>query len=181
MKTILMKIKTLISRKYPKPFCKKCRYYIPYCEWVKLISGEKLDGRHICGQTLLTEINELGDEVFKKYGDKELCPECKTLLNDHRRPVFRSCLVKNHLNKCKDFTPRPIFHILRNTLKTIIIKLMDKINSIRVNDFFTLIVLIAFQAWFIIQTGVFTAITFKQLITFCIVEGVLFIYLIKKK
>lgn len=171
----------MFTRQFPEPVCKKCRYYVAECDAVKVLSEDRNDGRHICGQTILTEINELGDEVFRKYGDKEICGECGTLLNDHRRPIFQSCLVKNHLKKCKDFNPRPIFHILQDWVKSIIIKMMTKFNSIRINDFFVLLLILAFQILFVLYTDLYPLLNNKYGITFIVVEIILFGYLVKKK
>ena len=181
MRKRIKKIADFFRRKYPEPHCKKCKYYIAECEWVKALTNERINGQHICGQSMLTEINELGDEVFRKYGELEKCTECGMPVNDHQQPVFRSCRVKNHLKKCKDFAPMPILQILHNSIKSFIIKIIDMINAIKVNDFFILVLIIGFQAWFVATTGLYTFLVNKDMALYIIIEAVLFIYLIKKK
>ena len=89
------------------PYGKNCQYYIDFSyqaeQQIKDLGLKNKDGRDICGYTLETEINELGNEVFKKYGQKNYCGECGMPLTDSRRPIYRKCTERNRYKKCKDY------------------------------------------------------------------------------
>ena len=91
-----------------KNYCKFCRYRL------KLVNSflnnpavrEGENGRDICGKTLNTEINPIGETVIKLYGNDQRCDECGSVIQDKRKIRYQKCSEKNRDFNCKDFTPK---------------------------------------------------------------------------
>lgn len=94
------------KKEVKKVFCKNCVYYITKMNNPNSVS------EHICGHYLETELDAIGNVVFKKYGHIEQCPSCKSILQDDTRVITRSCLEINRNNKCQLYKEKKSIIIL---------------------------------------------------------------------
>jgi len=85
-------------KKKDKPvYCGGCDYYI------KELQVDGQTHTDVCGFHLQTEKDAVGREVFKRYGHKECCEKCGTMVHDESKVVVKSVHGVNNNNKCKFF------------------------------------------------------------------------------
>ncbi len=82
------------------PYCKHCVYHL------KFVDKLKRDGQgdsDVCGKSLETVTDSVGNVRLKMHGDKEICEECGQVTKDNRLIIYEKCERKNKDFKCKDF------------------------------------------------------------------------------
>lgn len=86
-------------------YCKRCEHHIPEMDELKNES-ETENGLNICGASLSTTTDMIGEKVFKMSGSAEFCHTCGKLQRDARTVIYSKCEIKNQSKKCKDFKPK---------------------------------------------------------------------------
>ena len=102
---MIKKIKKLFVR---KPYCKYCKWHIPTMQ----VSDNKFMD-NVCGYTIETEINEIGIETIRRYGDVQRCEMCGNIEHDYREIRVMKCLVKNKDLACINFTSKLLYKIFK--------------------------------------------------------------------
>jgi hypothetical protein len=182
---VFKKIINKFKSKQQTPYGKNCQYFIDHSyeveQMLQSLGVRDKDGRHICGFTLQTEVNELGDEVFKKYGTRNFCDECGMPQTDSRRPIYRKCTDRNRYKKCKDFLPKTRLQKLTNALKGSIIKLKVKLSKWSINRKTILIYLMLFTIIYSIYHDLYLLMSIKQITIYLIVCVPAFLYALSKE
>jgi len=99
-------------------YCKNCKFFVRYdAKSFDAVTLTKDRGQPICGKTLLTEYNCLGDKVWRRYGVDEICEECGTVLKQAGRLQYRVCLDKNKGGVCREYEPTWWYKLLNKILR----------------------------------------------------------------
>lgn len=89
-----------------KKQCNRCKWHLPFIDKVK---NDGTGDTHVCGETLIPYVDEIGIKRFKMHGGIQHCDECGQPLQDNRRIVYEKCAHRNKNYKCSAFSPKIIW------------------------------------------------------------------------
>jgi len=152
-----------------KIYCKECQFYIPFSQEIIQIGKESEDGRDICGYSISSEKNHIGNESIITQGDLVYCEECGSVLKDDRQPIYRKCKAVNRKKNCKNFLQITKLQLLKNDIKRIIIKLKNMLNSFNITKNYLLLFWLLFNIIFLSHYNIYKIIDTKTLIYYSLI------------
>ena len=143
-------------------------------------NNEAEDGNDICGHTINTETNCIGNVTFVSQGDLSYCGECGALVRDERRPIYRKCKAKNKLKNCKDFLSITKAQILQKKAKSVIISIKNMLQQFDFKHNYILLAWLVFNIAFFINKEIFLQLDYRTSIIYVLVTITLFGVAMKK-
>ena len=169
-------MKKKITEKQPENqvYCKDCQFYIAFSNEIISIGKENEDGKDICGYTINLKRNHIGHESFTTQGDLVHCEECRCILADDRRPIYRKCKAKNRRKNCKDFVRVTKKQLLINKLKGVIISIKNMLKTFNIFKSYLLLFWLVFNVIFLIQNDILSIMGTIQIFYYCLITLVIF-------
>jgi hypothetical protein len=114
IKSILLKVWQLLNKPLFEThrYCKYCKWHIP--KWYE--DGQVVE-EHVCGETLQTYVNEIGQTLLKTYGDIQRCEMCGHIEKDGRDIRYQKCIIRNKEFNCKVFKKKWYLFLLTDKPK----------------------------------------------------------------
>lgn len=134
LKKLLKKIKGIFKL---VKYCKNCRYYIPF--------NEEIADYDICGFTIQTYKDIIGNIKARVGDNQKVCDECGTILEDERKIKYDKCMRRNFKNKCVDYRGLTIGNYI------LIIKTWIKGKAEAINERFNRNIVLMFVVWAILN------------------------------
>ncbi len=110
-------------KKIKKVYCKWCKHYISFTpELAGYRKTEEIidDGKNICSANFNIQKDYTGKKVIQRYGERQYCEYCDTILADKGSLRYEKCINKNRNLDCKQFKFLNIFDLIFILIKNIV-------------------------------------------------------------